>query len=126
VEGLSGGGRGGYWPQGEVRWNSRQRSSWSCDIALGSPDEREVGRYKIWAVLAEPRAHAAFARFVRTKLLKGSDVPIEDWPTRVKRVISMEVERKPMRKPLKTSRGIPVSDNDRRRPAWCKWPPETS
>jgi hypothetical protein len=120
VEGTTGGGRGGYWPQGEVRWNPSQRNAWSCAIALGSPDEREVGRYRIWAVLAEPKAHGVFAEFVETKLTKGSDTPMRNWPTKIARKKSIEVNRLKMIQPKYTSRGVKVSDNDRRRPAWCK------
>lgn len=123
VQGLSGGGRGGFWPQGAVIGNPDQTNAWSCAIALGSPDEREVGRYKIWAVLAGPGAHAAFSKFVRTKLLQGSDIPMENWPAEVIRSVSIEVNRRSVAHPKYTSRGVKVSDNDRRRPAYCEWPP---
>jgi hypothetical protein len=126
VQGLSGGGRGGFWPQGAVRENPRLANAWSCTIALGSPDEHEVGRYKIWAVLANPGAHAAFSKFVREKLLKGSEIPLEHWPAGVVRSVSIEVERRPVRHPKYTSAGVTVSDNDRRRPAYCSWPPPSA
>jgi hypothetical protein len=45
-------------------WDPDRRNGWSCDIALGSPDEREVGLYKIWAVLVEPEAQATFRKFI--------------------------------------------------------------
>jgi hypothetical protein len=122
VQGLAGGGRAGYWPQGAARLDPNRSNGWSCDIALGSPDEREIGLYKIWVVLVEPQSQAILRKFVETRLIKGSDTPMESWPVDVRRV-SIQVERKRAAKPKRTSRGVLVSDNDRRRPAWCKWPP---
>ncbi len=101
VQGLAGGGRAGYWPQGAARLDPDRRNGWSCDIALGSPDEREVGLYKIWAVLVEPEAQATFRKFIETRLIKGSDTPMESWPADVRRV-SIQVERERAPKPKRT------------------------
>jgi hypothetical protein len=46
----------------------------------------------------EPEAQATFRKFVETRLIKGSDTPMERWPPDVRRV-SIQVERERVAKP---------------------------
>jgi hypothetical protein len=124
VEGHSGGGRGGLWPQGAVRWKDGDRKEWACDIALGSPDEREVGSYTVWAVFADPQASGVFRDFVQNKLARFKDEPLEEWPPSpsLERLIPLQFFREPVAKPIKNRRGLLLSDNWRLRPTFCRWP----